>query len=81
MWLVAPIPRACIRRWDYDRLFDPEDDPGEKNNVTADEPQRAREMADRLASLCNRPGHGEIPDQQEVSEEVLDQLRDLGYIQ
>jgi arylsulfatase A-like enzyme len=81
MWLVAPISRACIRRWDYDQLFDLEDDPGEKNNVIADEPQRAREMVDRLASLCNRPGHGEIPDQEEVSEEVLDQLRDLGYIQ
>ncbi|MCP4039460.1 MAG: sulfatase-like hydrolase/transferase [bacterium] len=80
-------PLWSIRLWDWklhdwqgERLFDLARDPGEKNNLASQQPERVAEIRRRAARLLQtRPTPEDAPAQ--PSAETLRQLRELGYVE
>jgi arylsulfatase A-like enzyme len=63
-----------------DRLFDLDSDPGERRDLLRQEPAVAKELAARLDEFLATVPIPVQPEIEEVSEETLDELRVLGYV-
>ena len=74
-WKLLHFPR----RPEYDKLFDLHKDPGELHNLL----DQNREIAERLlGELVRREAIDiQLPDPEEVTEEDLELLRSLGYVE
>lgn len=62
-------------------LYDLRDDPGEKRNVIAEQPEQAAQLRNRLKQLMSRiPRPRSAPVTRTLTEEQKERLRSLGYI-
>jgi arylsulfatase A-like enzyme len=88
--LYGPERRAIIewpRKLDLDlstesiRLFDLESDPGEMSDLSQSERAAAGRLEERLRSILEAARSDEAPEEVELDEETLEELRSLGYIE
>jgi arylsulfatase A-like enzyme len=63
------------------RLFDLESDPGERSDLSPSEMAAARHLEERLRSILEAARSDEAPEEIELDEETLEELRSLGYIE
>ncbi|MGB3562196.1 MAG: sulfatase [Thermoanaerobaculia bacterium] len=63
------------------RLFDLESDPGERTDLSPSEMAAARRLEERLRSILEAARSDEAPEEIELDEETLEELRSLGYIE
>jgi Flp pilus assembly protein TadD len=74
------------KRWKYiqttrPELYDLQKDPGEQTNLVEAQPHRARILKDRLAQILEQTvRQGEGQEDAPLDEELLKQLRSLGYV-
>jgi choline-sulfatase len=66
---------------DSSRLFHLESDPEERTDLAASEVEAVRHLEERLHSLLAAARSGEAPEEVELDEETLEELRSLGYIE
>jgi len=62
-------------------LFDLESDPGERSDLSPSEIAVARRLEERLRSILEAARSDKAPEEIELDEETLEELRSLGYIE
>ena len=88
--LYGPERRAIIewpRKLEIDlstgqvRVYDLESDPSEKTDLSQSEKGVTRRLEERLRSILEAARSDEAPEEVELDEETLEELRSLGYIE
>ena len=78
-WQSVMAGRWKLIQGDESKLFDLHADPGEQTNLAKREVEHLDTLSEILAGHLRDPG--QTPETREVSEEALERLRSLGYVQ
>lgn len=89
-YIVSDSEKGAICRYcgtihgDFEELYDLEKDPSESNNIVKDSPDIVKDFNEKLKEIRERGGATEIKKNKvrtsDEDQEVLDRLKDLGYV-
>ncbi|MEN8165629.1 MAG: sulfatase [Acidobacteriota bacterium] len=79
--LVAGSHKLISRSDGIELVFDLEEDPGERRNLAASDPDTTEELRDQMSAMMALMGGAPSAEQLQADDETTEQLRALGYVE